>query len=245
MHKGVASCPCDVLTLAPCGRLWISYRGWVDQIITARAGRAENFHSFVYAHTLGLPSAQKIKTHWSGSDAADLLACLAHARLLYPDTPFNDSSEELHAWLEESLVVFDNKFLLARERGFEGLNFEAEGKWSGPYDFVQLADPQLGMLHFDRDWTEELTMLRLAVQHVNRLVSIADGSDVCQLSSLLCQAPSRAKASSCAKPGRQQTFVYSPTCSLAQPCVIVTNGRRRSPREPPPPLRSRSGLASY
>jgi len=34
---------------------------------------------------------------------------------------------------------------------------------------VQLADPQLGMLHWDRDWTEELTMLRLAVQHVNRL----------------------------------------------------------------------------
>lgn len=46
---------------------------------------------------------------------------------------------------------------------------QVEGEWSGAYDFVQLADPQLGMLHGDADWTEELTMLRLAVQHTNRL----------------------------------------------------------------------------
>ena len=34
---------------------------------------------------------------------------------------------------------------------------------------MQLADPQLGMLHWDKEWSEELTMLRLAIQHVNRL----------------------------------------------------------------------------
>lgn len=28
---------------------------------------------------------------------------------------------------------------------------------------------QLGMLHLDAQWTEELTMLRVAIQHVNRL----------------------------------------------------------------------------
>ena len=75
----------------------------------------------------------------------------------------------LYAFLEASLEVFDGRFLLARERVFEGLDYASEGVWRGPYDFVQLADPQLGMLHWDRDWTEELTMLRLAVQHVNRL----------------------------------------------------------------------------
>ena len=29
--------------------------------------------------------------------------------------------------------------------------------------------PQVGMLHFDKEWREELTMLRLAIQHINRL----------------------------------------------------------------------------
>ena len=29
--------------------------------------------------------------------------------------------------------------------------------------------PQVGMLHFDKEWREELTMLRLAVHHVNAL----------------------------------------------------------------------------
>lgn len=120
-------------------RLWIAYRLWVDTIITARAGRAENFHSFVYAHTLGLPSPQKLKTHWSGSDAADLLACLADAGLLRSSgmpgsgsaEPSYDAADALQAWLSESLNVFDGRFLFARHRVYEGLGFGSEGEWQG------------------------------------------------------------------------------------------------------------------
>ena len=78
----------------------------------------------------------------------------------------------LAAALTASLTAFNGRFLLAQNRVFKGLEYESEGEWRGGYDFVQLADPQLGMLHWDRDWTEELTMLRLALQHVNRLVSV-------------------------------------------------------------------------
>ena len=151
-----------------CGRLWIAYRLWVDHSITEKAGRSENFHSFVYTHTLGLPSPQRLKKHWSGSDAADLLACLAEARLLGREG--GEAAERaLTEYLDESLKVFDGRFLLARNRVVCGLSRAEEGEWTGDYDFIQLADPQLGMLHWDHDWTEELTMLRLAVQHVNRL----------------------------------------------------------------------------
>ena len=69
--------------------LWIEYRLWVDHHIVARAGRAETFHSFVYALALGLPNATTLKAHWSGEDAADLLACLAHANLLSDVTDSN------------------------------------------------------------------------------------------------------------------------------------------------------------
>ena len=187
-------------------QLWIAYRLWVDSHITARSGSTGTFHSFVYSHTLGLPydAMQKLKTHWSGSDAADLLACLAQEGLLLPlggrglaaasaksarlsrapslnltlDAIDDDDDDDdgavaaLRAWLTASLTAFNGRFLLAQNRVFKGLEYESEGEWRGGYDFVQLADPQLGMLHWDRDWTEELTMLRLALQHVNRLVSV-------------------------------------------------------------------------
>jgi hypothetical protein len=187
-------------------QLWIAYRLWVDSIICARSGRGASFHSFVYAHTLGLPydAMQNLKTHWSGSDAADLLACLAQEGLLLPlgggrlaaasakthrlsraptqnltlDAIDDDDDDEdgaaaaLRAWLTASLTAFNGRFHLAENRVFQGLEYESEGEWQGGYDFVQLADPQLGMLHRDRYWTEELTMLRLALQHVNRLVSV-------------------------------------------------------------------------
>ena len=177
--------------------MWIEYRLWVDRVISARAGRSENFHSFVYAHSLGLPNAHALKQHWSGEDAADLLACLAHYGLLCRDKrgeepppppaaglqvgvpstpralptpiPRQEARACLTAWLERSLIAFDGIFTKARGRAYEGLSFEDEGQWGESYDFVQLADPQLGMLHADADWTEELTMLRLAIQHCNRL----------------------------------------------------------------------------
>ena len=99
--------------------LWIDYRLWVDRIISARAGRAETFHSFVYAHTLGLPEPRKLKAHWSGSDAADLLACLAEAGLLAGrDVPTQrsaaDPADALMRYLEQALNVFDGRFLQAR-----------------------------------------------------------------------------------------------------------------------------------
>ena len=168
--------------------LWITYRNFVDTVISARAGRAGDFHSFVYGRVLGLPSTDRIKAEhrWSGSDAADLLACLAQAGLLVGDdslkprrstggpptsarVPPSTPEEALVRWLEQSLEAFDARFNMAHDRVYVGLTRDLEGEWSGPYDFVQLADPQLGMLHWDKEWSEELTMLRLAIQHVNRL----------------------------------------------------------------------------
>ena len=49
-----------------------------------------------------------------------------------------------------------------------------EGLWSGSYEFVQITDPQLGMLHGDEDWEKEAALLRLAVQRVNARTD-ADG----------------------------------------------------------------------
>eukprot|EP00747_Dinoflagellata_sp_TGD_P168254 gnl/TRDRNA2_/TRDRNA2_194200_c0_seq1.p1 gnl/TRDRNA2_/TRDRNA2_194200_c0~~gnl/TRDRNA2_/TRDRNA2_194200_c0_seq1.p1 ORF type:complete len:389 (-),score=80.93 gnl/TRDRNA2_/TRDRNA2_194200_c0_seq1:15-1181(-) len=63
----------------------------------------------------------------------------------------------------------DFRFKGAVDRSFSGLNEAAEGTWQGPFSFVQLADPQIGMFHGNASWEEELDMIRLAVQHVNRL----------------------------------------------------------------------------
>ena len=116
--------------------LWIAYRLWVDTVISARAGRAEAFHSFVYAHTLGLPNPSSLKTHWSGSDAADLLACLAAEGLLggvvvgggvdggVDGASAPSAREALHEWLKETLYHFDSRFLLARDRVYKGLTYE-------------------------------------------------------------------------------------------------------------------------
>jgi len=43
----------------------------------------------------------------------------------------------------------DAMFLRARDRGFVGFDQEVEGAWRGSFNFVQWADPQLGMLHED------------------------------------------------------------------------------------------------
>ena len=104
--------------------LWIEYRLWVDRVITARAGRAEHFHSFVYIHTLGLPNGSSLKATWSGEDAADLLACLAEAGLLDSgDVPI-PARQALVLWLERSLAAFDGIFTKAKSRGYEGLSRE-------------------------------------------------------------------------------------------------------------------------
>ncbi|EGD80016.1 CSTP1 protein [Salpingoeca rosetta] len=44
-----------------------------------------------------------------------------------------------------------------------------EEGWTGPFHFLALADPQLGTLHSNEAWDEELEMLRKAIAHANRL----------------------------------------------------------------------------
>eukprot|EP00043_Microstomoeca_roanoka_P004844 m.52181 g.52181 ORF g.52181 m.52181 type:complete len:292 (+) comp12685_c0_seq1:244-1119(+) len=41
--------------------------------------------------------------------------------------------------------------------------------WTGPFFFVAIADPQLGTLHNDKHWQEELDLLYKAIAQVNRL----------------------------------------------------------------------------
>ncbi|CAL9702283.1 unnamed protein product [Knipowitschia caucasica] len=69
-------------------------------------------------------------------------------------------------------------FLRARQRAFSGLTEEAEGQWSGPFCFVQAADPQLGLMKAWREgdcdgggdeWAEEVELTKQAVEALNRL----------------------------------------------------------------------------
>ena len=60
----------------------------------------------------------------------------------------------LGSWLEAALAAYNARFRLASNRIYSGLTPAEEGEWCGAYDFVQLADPQLGMLHMDRSWAE-------------------------------------------------------------------------------------------
>lgn len=75
----------------------------------------------------------------------------------------------LDEYLASTLQAYNNRFQLARNRTVSGFTHADEATWQGEYDFVQLADPQIGMFKYDADWAEELTMLRLAIQHINRM----------------------------------------------------------------------------
>ena len=66
-------------------------------------------------------------------------------------------------------TFWDNHRSRTQNHTIAGLGPAEEGAWRGSFHFVQLADPQLGMLHRDASWHEELAMLSLAVEHVNRL----------------------------------------------------------------------------
>ena len=70
---------------------------------------------------------------------------------------------------EASIVDYGDRFLRASNRGFRGLDFAREGQWRGDFAFVQLADPQLGMLHWNKSWEEEGAMLKKAVDQINAL----------------------------------------------------------------------------
>ncbi|XP_029312718.1 serine/threonine-protein phosphatase CPPED1 isoform X3 [Cottoperca gobio] len=69
-------------------------------------------------------------------------------------------------------------FLRAKHRTFSGLTEDAEREWTGPFYFIQAADPQLGLMKAWRDgdcdgggdeWAEEVELTKQAVQAVNQL----------------------------------------------------------------------------
>ena len=55
----------------------------------------------------------------------------------------------LEKFLQESLIAFNNRFLLARNRTISGFSADEQSSWGGSYDFIQLADPQIGMFKMD------------------------------------------------------------------------------------------------
>jgi 3',5'-cyclic AMP phosphodiesterase CpdA len=50
-----------------------------------------------------------------------------------------------------------------------GLTREREGAWKGPFFFIQLTDPQLGMIRENQAWGDEIRLVRRAVERINRL----------------------------------------------------------------------------
>lgn len=150
-------------------RLWVTYRMWVDANVAGREGRPDMFHNFCIARALGVPtpSVGGGPRWWTGAEAGDLIACLAAEGVLVRGCETGKAAME--DFLQASLEAYNGRFLLAQNRTVSGFTRADEGTWTGGYFFVQLADPQLGAFRNDADWAEEVTMLRLAVQHVNRL----------------------------------------------------------------------------
>jgi 3',5'-cyclic AMP phosphodiesterase CpdA len=64
------------------------------------------------------------------------------------------------------LAQDEPSLVAARDRGFSGLTREKEGRWTGPFFFVALADPQFGMM---ADPEQERKNAEAAVAHINRL----------------------------------------------------------------------------
>ncbi|XP_029954012.1 serine/threonine-protein phosphatase CPPED1 isoform X2 [Salarias fasciatus] len=72
----------------------------------------------------------------------------------------------------------EDVFLRAKHRTFSGLTEDAEREWTGPFCFIQAADPQLGLMKAWRDgdcdgggdeWAEEVELTKQAVEAVNQL----------------------------------------------------------------------------
>src|SRR2546423_536224 len=57
----------------------------------------------------------------------------------------------------------------AREGAFPGLDRQHEGRWKGPFFFIQLADTQFGIFNHDETWEQETALFPRAVEHINRL----------------------------------------------------------------------------
>ncbi|XP_061912206.1 serine/threonine-protein phosphatase CPPED1 isoform X1 [Entelurus aequoreus] len=69
-------------------------------------------------------------------------------------------------------------FLRAKHRTFRGLTEDIEHEWTGPFYFIQAADPQLGLMKAWREgdcdsggdeWTEEVDLTKQAVAAMNQL----------------------------------------------------------------------------
>ncbi|KAK2866324.1 hypothetical protein Q7C36_002380 [Tachysurus vachellii] len=69
-------------------------------------------------------------------------------------------------------------FLKAKHRTYEGLTEDEEKKWTGPFCFIQAADPQLGLMKAWRvgdcdrggdEWAEEVQLTKQAVRAINKL----------------------------------------------------------------------------
>ncbi|XP_041829870.1 serine/threonine-protein phosphatase CPPED1 isoform X2 [Melanotaenia boesemani] len=72
----------------------------------------------------------------------------------------------------------DDLFLRAKHRTFSGFTEDAEREWTGPFCFIQAADPQLGLMKTWREgdcsgggdeWAEEVELTKQAVKAVNQL----------------------------------------------------------------------------
>ncbi|KAM4715373.1 serine/threonine-protein phosphatase CPPED1 [Anableps anableps] len=72
----------------------------------------------------------------------------------------------------------EDMFLRAKHRTFSGLTEEAERKWTGPFCFIQAADPQLGLMKAWRvgdsegggdEWGEEVELTKQTVEGVNQV----------------------------------------------------------------------------
>ena len=57
----------------------------------------------------------------------------------------------------------------ARRGTYPGLNRKREGRWKGPFFFIQIADPQFGMFDNDQSWEKETELFSRAVGAINRL----------------------------------------------------------------------------
>jgi 3',5'-cyclic AMP phosphodiesterase CpdA len=71
----------------------------------------------------------------------------------------------LIAVLALAVVQSDGLPRLPANRAFPELTAEKEGRWTGPFFFIQLADPQFGFM----EDAQERKNAELTVQHINRL----------------------------------------------------------------------------
>ncbi|KPP77159.1 hypothetical protein Z043_103439 [Scleropages formosus] len=76
------------------------------------------------------------------------------------------------------MATHEDLFLRARGRTFIGLTQDEQKDWSGPFCFIQAADPQLGLMKSWRvgdcdgggdEWEDEVRLTRQAVEAVNKL----------------------------------------------------------------------------